>query len=99
MPETGWQSYKKGAPAIVGDKNIRPKPPPKPQQLHYCEVSCAGPQTFREHLGQKHNNREALAGKSLLCELCDVTCTGNDAHIRGAKHQEVVKLHSNLSEA
>ncbi len=28
----------------------------------------------------------------LRCELCDVTCTGNDAyaaHIRGAKHQKV----------
>lgn len=98
VPKTGWQSYKKGAPGIGGVKNIRPKPPPKPQQLHYCEVckiSCAGPQTYREHLeGQKHKKREAAlkltatvastvqnrAGNSLLCELCDVTCTGNDAY-------------------
>lgn len=73
------------------------KPQPKPQQLHYCEVckiSCAGPQTYREHLeGQKHKKREAslkLAataatatqnrGNNLHCELCDVTCTGNDAY-------------------
>lgn len=75
----------------------RMKPQPKPQQIHYCEVckiSCAGPQTYREHLeGQKHKRREAslkLAatavtttqnrGNNLNCELCDVTCTGNDAY-------------------
>ncbi|NEU35291.1 zinc finger RNA-binding protein, partial [bacterium LRH843] len=37
--------------------------PPKPQQLHYCDVckiSCAGPQTYKEHLeGQKHKKKEA----------------------------------------
>ncbi|KTG05451.1 hypothetical protein cypCar_00004338 [Cyprinus carpio] len=35
----------------------------------------------------------------LRCELCDVSCTGADAyaaHIRGAKHQKVVKLHTKL---
>uniref|UniRef100_A0A4W4HJ38 Zinc finger RNA-binding protein n=1 Tax=Electrophorus electricus TaxID=8005 RepID=A0A4W4HJ38_ELEEL len=35
----------------------------------------------------------------LRCELCDVACTGADAyaaHIRGAKHQKVVKLHTKL---
>lgn len=30
----GWQGYKKGA----GGKNMRTKAPPKPQQLHYCDV-------------------------------------------------------------
>ena len=38
-------------------------------------------------------------GNALRCELCDVTCTGSDAyaaHIRGAKHQKVVKLHTKL---
>jgi len=88
--------------------------PPKPQQLHYCEVckiSCAGPQTYKEHLeGQKHKKKEASVktgttgpttrgGNALRCELCDVTCTGSDAyaaHIRGAKHQKVVKLHTKL---
>ncbi|XP_074039197.1 zinc finger RNA-binding protein isoform X2 [Leptinotarsa decemlineata] len=93
--KAGWQGYKKGALAV---KNMRTKAPPKPQQLHYCDVckiSCAGPQTYREHLeGQKHKKREAAtkmaasvavtsqnrAGNSLRCQLCDVTCTGNDAY-------------------
>ncbi|KAG5343916.1 ZFR2 protein, partial [Acromyrmex charruanus] len=112
----GWQGYgRKGFGAGGGGmKAMRPKQPPKPQQLHYCDVckiSCAGPQTYREHLeGQKHKKKEASlkvpqqppargAGNSLRCELCDVTCTGNDAyaaHIRGAKHQKVVKLHTKL---
>ncbi|XP_055952370.1 zinc finger RNA-binding protein-like isoform X2 [Argiope bruennichi] len=105
-----WMSFKKGPVRMA-----RPKLPPKPQQLHYCEVckiSCAGPQTYREHLeGQKHKKKEAAAktgtvvhhvsrgGTTLKCELCDVTCTGSDAyaaHIRGAKHQKVVKLHTKL---
>ena len=91
-----------------------PRIPPKPQQLHYCEVckiSCAGPQTYKEHLeGQKHKKKEVSmkvgmpgpttrGGNALRCELCDVTCTGSDAyaaHIRGAKHQKVVKLHTKL---
>lgn len=30
----GWQGYKKG----IGAKNLRAKAPPKPQQLHYCDV-------------------------------------------------------------
>ncbi|MPC64619.1 Zinc finger RNA-binding protein 2 [Portunus trituberculatus] len=97
-----WQTFKK--PQVPG-KTPKPKAPPKPQQLHYCDVckiSCAGPQTYREHLeGQKHKKKEAAAkagptpsrhGASLRCELCDVTCTGADAyaaHIRGAKHQKV----------
>lgn len=32
----GWQGYKKGG--IGGAKNMRVKAPPKPQQLHYCDV-------------------------------------------------------------
>lgn len=31
----GWQGYKKGG---AGAKNMRTKAPPKPQQLHYCDV-------------------------------------------------------------
>ena len=106
-----------GATQIIGTSqrpNFKPRPPPKPQQLHYCEVckiSCAGPQTYKEHLeGQKHKKKEAAlktgtpgpttrGGNALRCELCDVTCTGSDAyaaHIRGAKHQKVVKLHTKL---
>lgn len=99
-----------------GTQPFKPKPkgPPKAPQLHYCDVckiSCAGPQTYREHLeGQKHKKKEAAvkgaaapvargSHNQLRCELCDVTCTGSDAyaaHIRGAKHQKVVKLHTKL---
>ncbi|XP_077600375.1 zinc finger RNA-binding protein-like isoform X1 [Stigmatopora nigra] len=106
------------------NKQLRPKQPPKPPQIHYCDVckiSCAGPQTYKEHLeGQKHKKKEAAlkvsqnssttsgSGSGLLarssqnqlrCELCDVSCTGADAyaaHIRGAKHQKVLKLHTKL---
>nr|CAG4650025.1 EOG090X037N [Sida crystallina] len=38
-------------------------------------------------------------GAALHCELCNVTCTSTDAyaaHIRGTKHQKVVKLHTKL---
>lgn len=88
-----WNNFKKHSM-----NKQRMKPQPKPQTLHYCEVckiSCAGPQTYREHLeGQKHKKREAslkltavpaavqqnARGNSLHCELCDVTCTGNDAY-------------------
>ena len=105
-----WQTMKKGPVGGSGgsggpNRGGQMKPKPRPQQLHYCDVckiSCAGPQTYREHLeGQKHKKKEAAAkqgpvpsrlGASLRCELCDVTCTGADAyaaHIRGAKHQKV----------
>ncbi|XP_066843480.1 zinc finger RNA-binding protein-like isoform X2 [Anser cygnoides] len=101
------------------NKQLKAKQPPKPPQIHYCDVckiSCAGPQTYKEHLeGQKHKKKEAALKASqntnnsstsargsqnqLRCELCDVSCTGADAyaaHIRGAKHQKVVKLHTKL---
>jgi len=108
-PAATWQTYKKAGLGL----RRKPTIPPKTTQLHYCEVckiSCAGPQTYREHLeGQKHKKKETAAkagsssgqrnGNSLRCELCDVTCTGSDAytaHIRGAKHQKVVKLHTKL---
>ena len=76
-----------------------------------CKISCAGPQTYKEHLeGQKHKKKEIAVKQSaaasyrpgqkqLRCELCDVTCTGVDAyaaHIRGVKHQKTVKLHQRL---
>lgn len=41
----------------------------------------------------------ACGASALRCELCDVTCTGADAyaaHVRGIKHQKVVKLHTML---
>ncbi|BFY97121.1 hypothetical protein BsWGS_00159 [Bradybaena similaris] len=100
-------------PVVGNHFRPRPKGPPKAPQLHYCDVckiSCAGPQTYREHLeGQKHKKKEVALKESqptgrqaqhqMKCELCDVTCTGHDAyaaHIRGAKHQKVLKLHTKL---
>ncbi|XP_013886890.1 zinc finger RNA-binding protein isoform X2 [Austrofundulus limnaeus] len=90
-------SYKK--PTFHQNKLQRPKGPPKQPQLHYCDIckiSCAGPQTYREHNeGQKHKKKEAAlkaGGQSgtsngpkgvqtqLRCELCDVSCTGVDAY-------------------
>ncbi|KAK0052729.1 zinc finger RNA-binding protein-like isoform X2 [Biomphalaria pfeifferi] len=112
--KTGTPSWMvKKTPASGNQFKPKPKGPPKAPQLHYCDVckiSCAGPQTYREHLeGQKHKKKEAALKASqpsgrqshnqMRCELCDVTCTGQDAyaaHIRGAKHQKVVKLHTKL---
>lgn len=69
------------------------------QEIHYCEVcriSCAGTQTYKEHLdGQKHKKREANsklstttvgkpssnpATKVFHCDLCDISCTGADSY-------------------
>ncbi|KAL4663474.1 hypothetical protein H8957_013641 [Semnopithecus entellus] len=75
----------------------RPKAGPRQLQLHYCDVckiSCAGPQTYREHLGgQKHRRKEAAqktgvqpngsprgVQAQLHCGLCAVSCTGADAY-------------------
>ncbi|XP_026311395.1 zinc finger RNA-binding protein 2 [Piliocolobus tephrosceles] len=75
----------------------RPKAGPRQLQLHYCDVckiSCAGPQTYREHLGgQKHRKKEAAqktgvqpngsprgVQAQLHCDLCAVSCTGADAY-------------------
>lgn len=93
--QPGWQQKKGNA----FKQRQKPVSANKVQQVHYCDVcriSCAGPQTYREHLeGQKHKKREALQkaqqdpqtttaptvrGSNLRCELCDVTCTGNDAY-------------------
>lgn len=41
----GWKNYNKSG--VGAGQARRPKPPPKAQQLHYCDVcriSCAGPQ-------------------------------------------------------
>ncbi|XP_051033278.1 zinc finger RNA-binding protein 2 [Phodopus roborovskii] len=93
----------------------KPKACPRPPSMHYCEVcrvSCAGPQTYRDHLeGQKHRKKQAAqrtgaqpsggprGSQSLHCGLCGVSCTGADAyaaHMRGARHQKVFKLHTKL---
>ncbi|XP_053559108.1 zinc finger RNA-binding protein 2 isoform X2 [Bombina bombina] len=79
------------------NKRLKPKTTPKPSQLHYCDIckiSCAGSQTYKEHLeGQKHKKKEAMlksgvpaqqnvrgSHPQLHCELCDVSCTGADAY-------------------
>lgn len=79
---------------------------PRQPHLHYCpvcKISCAGMQTYQEHLdGQKHRKKEAAQrpdGNPLYCDLCSVSCTGAEAykaHIRGARHQKVFKLHTRL---
>ncbi|XP_031205683.1 zinc finger RNA-binding protein 2 isoform X3 [Mastomys coucha] len=97
------------------DRLPKPKAGPRPPSIHYCEVcrvSCAGPQTYRDHLeGQKHRKKQAAqrtgtqpsggprGSQSLHCGLCAVSCTGADAyaaHMRGARHQKVFKLYTRL---
>uniref|UniRef100_A0A8C1C6R7 Zinc finger RNA-binding protein n=1 Tax=Cyprinus carpio carpio TaxID=630221 RepID=A0A8C1C6R7_CYPCA len=86
------------------NKTLKPKQPPKPPQIHYCDVckiSCAGPQVFYYNIFIAVVCGSSARGtqNQLRCELCDVSCTGADAyaaHIRGAKHQKVVKLHTKL---
>ncbi|XP_031553484.1 zinc finger RNA-binding protein-like [Actinia tenebrosa] len=107
-----WKN-KSGMSGMPSNKQQKPKAPPKQPQIHYCDIckiSCAGPQTYKEHLeGQKHKKKEASSkakpeanannSNSYCCELCDITCTGADAyaaHLKGSKHQKVVKLHVKL---
>jgi hypothetical protein len=69
------------------------------------------PQQYKDHLkGTKHKQKKAAAkagaaaslprGSSALhCDVCDVICAGSvdyAAHIRGTKHQRVVRLHMQL---
>ncbi|XP_022381119.1 zinc finger RNA-binding protein 2 [Enhydra lutris kenyoni] len=78
-------------------KASKAKGGPREPPLHYCDIckiSCAGPQTYREHLeGQKHKKKEAAqkAGTQASggpcgvqgrprCGLCAVSCTGADAY-------------------
>jgi zinc finger RNA-binding protein len=60
---TARASSSGGASANAAPRPPKPRPAPKPPQIHYCEVckiSCAGPQTYKEHLeGQKHKKKEA----------------------------------------
>ncbi|MEE6457959.1 hypothetical protein FKM82_000126 [Ascaphus truei] len=66
------------------NKQLKPKQPPKPPQIHYCDVckiSCAGPQTYKEHLeGQKHKKKEAALKAS------QNTTTSSTA-VRGTQNQ------------
>ncbi|XP_019599772.2 zinc finger RNA-binding protein 2 isoform X5 [Rhinolophus sinicus] len=75
----------------------KPKGGPRQPPFHYCDIckiSCAGPQTYREHLGgQKHKKKEAAqktgvqpngspygVQAKLHCDLCAVSCTGAEAY-------------------
>jgi zinc finger RNA-binding protein len=88
-----------------------PRQAPKPSQLFYCEVckiSCAGEQTYTEHLqGKNHKKKETLAAtlakkttpilaqrSPFFCELCDVSCTCGDTY---AAHVRGVKHQKVLS--
>ncbi|KAH0627865.1 hypothetical protein JD844_008393 [Phrynosoma platyrhinos] len=66
------------------NKQLKPKQPPKPPQIHYCDVckiSCAGPQTYKEHLeGQKHKKKEAAL------KVAQNT-TSNSSSTRGTQNQ------------
>ncbi|XP_028399570.1 LOW QUALITY PROTEIN: zinc finger RNA-binding protein-like, partial [Dendronephthya gigantea] len=112
QPRQKWGGNKNNNSGNQNNKpgQSRQRNPPRQQQVHYCDVckiSCAGPQTYKEHLeGQKHKKKEAAqkqmeaAGPDgYRCSLCDVTCTGTDAfnaHLKGAKHLKTVKLHEKL---
>lgn len=56
---------KANAGGNAGFNRQRRNPTGAPVQAFYCEVckiSCAGPQTYKEHLdGQKHKKREAVS--------------------------------------
>nr|XP_031292803.1 zinc finger RNA-binding protein 2 isoform X1 [Camelus dromedarius] len=81
----------------VPTRLLKPRGGPKQPPLHYCDIckiSCAGPQTYREHLeGQKHKKKEAAqkmgvqpngsprgVQAQLHCDLCAVSCTGAEAY-------------------
>ncbi|KAG7253486.1 hypothetical protein CRUP_027571, partial [Coryphaenoides rupestris] len=89
-----------------------PPKQPQLHYCDICKISCAGPQEHLEGQKHKKKEAALKSGgqpgatngprgvqTQLRCELCDVACTGVDAyaaHIRGAKHQKVVKLHTKL---
>ncbi|KAJ8980347.1 hypothetical protein NQ317_019234 [Molorchus minor] len=52
----GWQGYKKGG---LGAKNMRAKAPPKPQQLHYCDV-CKIRMSFGIHPSCFHYSKNTI---------------------------------------
>ncbi|KAM7142366.1 zinc finger RNA-binding protein 2 [Molossus nigricans] len=81
----------------VPTRLLKPKGGPRQPPLHYCDIckiSCAGAQTYREHLeGQKHRKKKAAektgvqpkgspcgVQAQLHCELCAVSCTGAEAY-------------------
>ncbi|KAF1438937.1 Zinc finger RNA-binding protein, partial [Pygoscelis papua] len=78
------------------NKQLKPKQPPKPPQIHYCDVckiSCAGPQTYKEHLeGQKHKKKEAALKASQNTNNSSTSARGTQNQLRC----ELLKLHTKL---
>ncbi|PIK33475.1 Zinc finger RNA-binding protein [Apostichopus japonicus] len=74
------------------------KAPPKPSQLHYCEIckiSCAGPLTYKEHLeGQKHKKKEN-ALKEAVPSRSNPASRRSDANSVTSR-APVFKLHTRL---
>ncbi|XP_045155987.1 zinc finger RNA-binding protein 2 [Echinops telfairi] len=100
-PSSQWaasgNSPHAGPAAATATKPCKARSGPRQSPLHYCEVcriSCAGPQTYRDHLeGQKHKKKEAAQRSGsqpdgslrsvqapLRCGLCAISCTGADAY-------------------
>uniref|UniRef100_A0A3B3TB07 Zinc finger RNA-binding protein n=1 Tax=Paramormyrops kingsleyae TaxID=1676925 RepID=A0A3B3TB07_9TELE len=85
------------------NKQLKPKQPPKPPSLssqkHKKKEAALKVSQSSSAGGSGGNGPARGTQNQLRCELCDVSCTGADAyaaHIRGAKHQKVVKLHTKL---
>ncbi|XP_050161877.1 zinc finger RNA-binding protein-like, partial [Myiozetetes cayanensis] len=68
------------------NKQLKPKQPPKPPQIHYCDVckiSCAGPQTYKEHLeGQKHKKKEVALKASQNTNSSSTSARGTQNQLR-----------------
>ncbi|MGH0187721.1 UNVERIFIED_CONTAM: hypothetical protein FKN15_033130 [Acipenser sinensis] len=65
----------------------------------YYQTACSTPIEHSSSTSTTSGSSARGTQNQLRCELCDVSCTGADAyaaHIRGAKHQKVVKLHTKL---
>ncbi|XP_053435992.1 zinc finger RNA-binding protein 2 isoform X2 [Nycticebus coucang] len=97
MPPGSGRSPRPGWKPPLPNKLPKHKEVPREPQLHYCDIckiSCAGPQTYREHLeGQRHKKKKAAQKTGvqpdssprgmqghLHCGLCAVSCTGPDTY-------------------
>lgn len=96
------------------DRVSQPKAGPRQPSMYYCEVgrvSCAGLQTYRDHLKrQKYRkkqvvqmtgtqpNRGPRGAQCLHWGLCAVSCA-RTAYMRVARHQKVSKLYTRLGKS
>ncbi|KAK0428457.1 hypothetical protein QR680_010819 [Steinernema hermaphroditum] len=109
----GFPPRGRGSPmGPMAPRGQRPQPRsvPTPQQLfcEICKITCAGQQTFQEHLKGKQHKKKLEAAQNqgetpslaknkstYRCDVCDCPCTGKDTyeiHIKGARHQKTVTL-------